>query len=318
MTDLLVEIIEQGLIFSILGFGVFITFKVLDFADMTTDGSFILGASIFGSLIAHVKVHPIIALFIVMIGGALAGLCTGILHIKLKISSLLSGIIVMTALYTVNLRVLKSPNLPLFRERTLFTMVQELFSKIGLPTSYSKLILLVIVVFGLKLLFDWFLQTKLGMLLRTAGDNPQLLAQLGANIDHLKFIGLMLSNALVAFAGAIMAQHQRNADVNAGAGMLVIGLTAIIIGMTIFKKRDGYWFKATTMIMVGAIIFRGLQAFTLLLGLPSEDFKLISMVLVVAALTISNEPWKRRRKVKRVKQEEEKWHVNHQVSQESL
>ena len=308
------------MIFAILGFGVYITFKVLDIADMTTDGSFVLGGTIFGALIAYYNVHPIMAILVAMIGGAIAGLCTGFLHIKLKISGLLSGIITMTALYSVNLRVLKSPNLPLFRERTLFTIVQDGLSKIGVNTPYNKLFLLILLTIGLTILYDWFLQTKLGLLLRTVGDNPQLLAQLGANINTLKFIGLMIANALVGLAGALMVQHQRNVDVNTGAGMLVIGLTTIIIGLTIFRKRDGYRLKATTMIIVGAIIYRALQAFTLLLGLPSGDFKLISMIFVVIALAISNEPWKGRwptKKKNRVRKEE-KWHVTDQISQEGV
>lgn len=319
--NLFIEILEQGLIFSILGFGVYVTYKVLGMADMTTDGSFVLGGTVFGSLVAYHHLHPLLAMAFALLGGAAAGLLTGFLHIKLKISSLLSGIIVMTALYSVNLRILRGPNLPLFRERTLFTIVQEGFTRIGLQTPYGKLVLLFLLVFGLKWVYDWFFNTKLGLLLRTVGDNLQLLAQLGANQDHMKFVGLMIANALVSLSGALMAQHQRNADVNAGVGMLVIGLTTIIIGLTLFRKRDGYWLRPTTMIIIGAILYRTLQAFTLLLGLPSGDFKLISMVFVVIALTISNEPWKERLRTKRKRLagvREEGWRVKDSITQKSV
>lgn len=316
MINLILEVLEQGLIFSILAFGVYMTYKILDFPDLTADGSFVLGASIFGSMLVK-GINPWFAILSAMVGGALAGLLTGLLHVKLKISALLAGILVMTGLYSINLRVMKKPNLPLFSYDNVFTK----FSKsLGLDTGFEKLIVLVMVVLLLKVLFDTFFKTKIGMLLHTVGDNPHLLAQLHSNLDHLKLVGLMIANALVALAGAMMAQHQRFTDVNSGSGMMVIGLASIIIGLTLFKGLDGRFLKPSSMMIVGAIIYRGLQALTLQLGFESSDFKLISAILVVLALAVSNEPWKGMVKKKRqvTVEKEVKERVRDQITSEIL
>lgn len=270
--DLLISTLEQGLIFSIVALGVYITYRILDFPDLSVDGTFPLGAAV--AAVCLVKnMNPFVACFLAFTAGCIGGAVTGFLHVKLKITNLLCGILVMIGLYSINLRIMSKSNIPLFGKNTIFT-----------ERAYP---LVIIIVFALviKLLLDVFLKTKLGFILIATGDNEQMVTLLGVNKDNIKILGLMLSNGLVALAGGMMAQYQGFSDVNMGTGTVVMGLAAVILGESIFKRINIV--KATTMALFGSIIYKGAVALALRAGLPPTDLKLITAVIVVAALSLN-------------------------------
>lgn len=267
---MIISILEQGLIFAVLSLGVYITYKILDFPDLTVDGSIVLGASVVATLITK-DINPLLSTIIAICSGALAGFATGILHVYLNINNILSGILVSISLYSVNLRIMKRSNLPIFKYQTLL--------------NDYKLLTLILIVVIIKILLDLFLKTKLGTLLRITGDNPHLITSLGVDISKIKILGLMLSNALVAFSGALLAQYQRFADINSGTGIMVMGLASVIIGEAILKFK---WIKLTTIAIIGAIIYKFIQALTLQLGLNANDFKLITALTLISVLGINN------------------------------
>lgn len=271
--NLIVNSIEQGLIYGILVLGVYITYKILDFPDLSVDGSFPLGGAVAATLIIS-GVNPFLATLIAIVAGMLAGFVTGFLHVKLKITNLLSGILVMIGLYSINLRVMGKANIPLFNESTVFSS--------GLP------VLLMIAVFAIamKIIMDLFLKTKLGFLIKATGDNPQLVTSLGMDIGYTKIISLMLANGLVALSGALVAQYQGFADITMGTGRIVMGLASVIIGIAIFKRLS--FMAATTMVLIGSILYNFAIGFALLLGLPPTDLKLITSIIVIVALAINN------------------------------
>lgn len=276
---MIISIIEQGLIFALLALGVIITNKILDFPDLTVDGSIVLGASVVAVLITK-EINPVLSTIIAVCSGALAGLSTGILHVYLKINNILSGILVSISLYSINLRIMNRSNLPIFQYHTLL--------------DNNKLLILILIVIIIKIILDLFLKTKLGTLLRITGDNPHLVTSLGVDIRKIKILGLMLANALVALSGALLAQYQRFADINSGAGIIIIGLASVIIGETILKFK---WIKLSTMAIVGAIIYKFIQAMTLQLGLNANDFKLITALTLISILGINNYRIRRQRDV---------------------
>lgn len=273
--------LEQGLIFGIMALGVLISYKILDFPDLSVDGSFPLGAAVGASVLVGGH-SPALALILAAAAGALAGCVTGFIHTRFKITHLLSGIIVMIGLYSINIRALGgSANQQLFQTKHLFNG--------GLPA----LLVLVLFVLGAKLVLDFLLKTQFGFALRALGDNPQVVTNLGLNADAYKILGLMVSGALIGLSGALMAQYQGYADVGMGTGMLVIGLAAIILGETIFTRFKRV--SLTTIAIVGAVIYRMLVAGALLLGLPASDLKLITAVLLLGILVLQ------RRRPQRVK-----------------
>lgn len=270
--DLLINVFEQGLIFSIVAIGVYITYRILDFPDLSVDGTFPLGASI--TALCLVKgVNPFAACALSFAAGCLGGAITGILHVKLKITNLLCGILVMIGLYSINLRIMSKSNVPLFGKTTIF--------------SSGTSLLLIIALFAviIKLVLDVFLKTKLGFLLKAVGDNENVITLLGVNKDTIKVMGLMISNGLVALAGAIMAQYQGFSDVNMGTGTVVMGLAAVIIGETIFRRVS--FIKPTTMALLGSILYKGAVAGALKFGLAPTDLKLITAIIVIAALSLN-------------------------------
>jgi len=281
---MIISILEQGIIFGILALGVYITYKILDFPDLTVDGSIVLGASITAILITK-DVNPFLATLIAILGGVLAGLFTGVLHVHLKLSNLLSGILVGISLYSINLRIMGRPNLPFFQKK-------NIFSYVNLTKDFDKLLTLLIIIIIVKLLLDWFLKTQLGTLLRITGDNPQLVTSLGVNLGRMKILGLMMANGLVALSGSLLAQYQRFSDINAGIGTIVIGLAAVIIGESLFKLK---FLKTTTQVILGSIVYKAIQAFTLKLGLIATDFKLITALILIVILGLYH--WKLDKKV---------------------
>ena len=272
--------IEQSLIFAIMVLGVYISFRILNFPDMTVDGTFPLGAAISAKLLT-LGVNPYLTLLVALISGAAAGAITGLIHVKLKVKDLLAGILVMTALYSVNLRVMGKSNIPLFEEDNIFN------------TEYSMMITIVVLILISKFLLDYLLKTKFGFALKALGDNENLIVSLGLNEEKYKIYGLMIANAFVAFSGAVLAQYQGFADVGMGTGIIVIGLASIIIGDTLFAKRRGL--AGTTIVIIGSILYRGVIAVTLSMGMDASDLKLITSVIVIVILWIQKQKDKRRK-----------------------
>ena len=272
--------IEQSLIFSIMVLGVYISFRILNFPDMTVDGTFPLGAAISAKLLT-LGVNPYLTLLVALISGAAAGAITGLIHVKLKVKDLLAGILVMTALYSVNLRVMGKSNIPLFEEDNIFN------------TEYSMMITIVVLILISKFLLDYLLKTKFGFALKALGDNENLIVSLGLNEEKYKIYGLMIANAFVAFSGAVLAQYQGFADVGMGTGIIVIGLASIIIGDTLFGKRRRL--AGTTIVIIGSILYRGVIAVTLSMGMDASDLKLITSIIVIVILWIQKQKDKRRK-----------------------
>ena len=272
--------IEQSLIFAIMVLGVYISFRILNFPDMTVDGTFPLGAAISAKLLT-LGVNPYLTLLVALIVGAAAGAVTGLIHVKLKVKDLLAGILVMTALYSVNLRVMGKSNIPLFEEDNIFN------------TEYSMMITIVVLILISKFLLDYLLKTKFGFALKALGDNENLIVSLGLNEEKYKIYGLMIANAFVAFSGAVLAQYQGFADVGMGTGIIVIGLASIIIGDTLFGKRRRL--AGTTIVIIGSILYRGVMAVTLSMGMDASDLKLITSIIVIVILWIQKQKDKRRK-----------------------
>ena len=272
--------IEQSLIFAIMVLGVYISFRILNFPDMTVDGTFPLGAAISAKLLT-LGVNPYLTLLVALISGAAAGAITGLIHVKLKVKDLLAGILVMTALYSVNLRVMGKSNIPLFEEDNIFN------------TEYSMMITIVVLILISKFVLDYLLKTKFGFALKALGDNENLIVSLGLNEEKYKIYGLMIANAFVAFSGAVLAQYQGFADVGMGTGIIVIGLASIIIGDTLFGKRRRL--AGTTIVIIGSILYRGVIAVTLSMGMDASDLKLITSVIVIVILWIQKQKDKRRK-----------------------
>ena len=272
--------IEQSLIFAIMVLGVYISFRILNFPDMTVDGTFPLGAAISAKLLT-LGVNPYLTLLVALIAGAAAGAITGLIHVKLKVKDLLAGILVMTALYSVNLRVMGKSNIPLFEEDNIFN------------TEYSMMITIVVLILISKFLLDYLLKTKFGFALKALGDNENLIVSLGLNEEKYKIYGLMIANSFVAFSGAVLAQYQGFADVGMGTGIIVIGLASIIIGDTLFGKRRRL--AGTTIVIIGSILYRGVIAVTLSMGMDASDLKLITSIIVIVILWIQKQKDKRRK-----------------------
>ncbi|ATO51895.1 MULTISPECIES: ABC transporter permease [Brevibacillus] len=288
MTIAIVGAFEQGLLFAVMVLGVFLTFRILNFPDLTVDGSFAMGGAIAATVIID-GMNPFLATLLAMVGGALAGIFTGILTTKGKINGLLAGILTMIALYSINLRIMgKKSNLPLLREETLYTKAQavSIFDFHIYGVSLASTIVFLIMVLILKVVMDWFLHTDLGLDIRATGDNDRMIRSFGANTDTTTIIGLALSNALVAASGALVAQHQGFADVGMGIGMIVIGLASVIIGEVLFGTKS--MMRLTLAVILGSIVYRLVIAFALRAGFLASDMKLITAIIVIVALVLPN------------------------------
>lgn len=276
--NFLLGVLIQGLAYSFLAIGISLTYKILNTADLTVDGSFPLGAVV--GAVCLISGIPIpVALVLAFIAGALAGLITSWLHVKLKIQPLLSGILTMSGLYTINLLVGGNrSNIPVFQSSTLFTLPS------WFPVEFSRfypLLILVILVMIAKLSVDWFLRTKRGYMLRVAGDNPQLVISLGEDLGKYKYLGLALSNAIIAMGGAIVMMLSRFYDLSMGSGMLVIGLASVVLGDTLLQSSGA---KVTTMAIAGSILYRFSVAVALLLNLHPSYLRLLTVIIFVIAI----------------------------------
>lgn len=269
--------LEQGLLYGLMVLGVYLSFRSLNYADLTVDGSLTLGAAIAASLIVAGH-NPWLATIVAVLGGALAGMATGILHTRLRISPLLSGILTMTALYSVNLRVMGRANIPLLRVETIFDDIAGL----GLGEKYAPLALAVATAAALVVLLRFFLETELGLAIRATGDNEQMIKSLGVNTDVTKIVGLSLSNALVALSGAYVAQYQHFADIGMGIGTIIAGLASVIIGEVLLGSPT-IW-RALLAVIGGSFFYRLVIAVVLWMGLQPTDLKLMTAILVVLAL----------------------------------
>lgn len=284
-----------GLILSLLALGVYISYRVFKFADITADGSITFGAAVAASMLTS-GVHPVLASVAAFFAGATAGLCAGVLHTRFRINQLLSGILVMTALYSINLHVMGSSNVPLLSVTTLTTYAQSLgrwmtghdsATLLGWPVSardVGSLVLIFAIVTVIALLAWLFFRTELGSAMRASGDNDQMIRALGVSVENMIVLGLALSNGLVAFAGALLAQYQGFADVQMGIGMIVWGLASVIIGRALIGT-DSVGAALTGTIM-GSVLFRLIIALALRWGLNPNDLKLVTALFVFGALVL--------------------------------
>lgn len=283
MLDMIIGTLTQGLIYALLSYGIYITYKILDFPDLTVDGSFPLGAAVTAVLLVK-GFNPYLTLLVAMAVGALAGLATGIIHVRLKVRDLLAGIITMTALFSINLQIGGS-NLSVERGiDTIFTAQPTMLLFGSASLIYRKLIVAFILALLFKLLLDAYLKTKSGMLLRAVGDNSALVTSLAKDNGRVKILGLVLSNALVALSGAIVCQEQRSFSATMGTGQMVFGLATVIIGTTLFRKLD--FVKGTTAVVIGSILYKACIQIAIVAGLPANLLKLVTAVLFLVILVL--------------------------------
>lgn len=304
--------LESGLIYAIMALGVYLTFRILDFPDLTVDGSFVTGAAVCAILIVN-GFHPIIATVVAMLAGFVAGLFTGLLHTKGNINPLLSGILMMIALYSINLRIMGRSNVPLLSEETLFTKLSTQFASFDQtlksmfsfsPRTWTVILSMLLLVIVLKWLLDSFLKTEVGLALRAVGDNVEMIQSFSANTDGLKMIGLGLSNALVALSGALIAQYNGFSDIGMGIGMIIIGLASVIIGEAVVGNKT--IIRATLAVIIGAILYRLIVAFALRFNFfETGDLKLITACIVILSLIVPRFLDRKRERKKKLERRKE-------------
>ena len=289
MTNLIISTIAQGLLWALLALGVFITFRILDVADLTVEGSFPMGAAISAVLIT-MGVNPWLTVVIAGIGGMVAGAVTGWIHTKLKIPALLAGILTMIALYSVNLHIMGKANISLLRMDTVYSAIHSM----GVSNAVALTIIGVVVTMVVGLFLFWFFGTELGTSIRATGVNPQMIRAQGVNTDTMIVLGLLLSNGFVAVSGALIAQSQGFADIGMGVGTIVIGLASVIIGEVLFSSSsvvrklfgNSSFVLSLVAVVFGSIIYRIVIAAVLYLGMPPNDLKLFTAILVALALSL--------------------------------
>lgn len=289
MTNLIISTIAQGLLWALLALGVFITFRILDVADLTVEGSFPMGAAISAVLIT-MGVNPWLTVVIAGIGGMVAGAVTGWIHTKLKIPALLAGILTMIALYSVNLHIMGKANISLLRMDTVYSAIHSM----GVSNAVALTIIGVVVTVVVGLFLFWFFGTELGTSIRATGVNPQMIRAQGVNTDSMIVLGLLLSNGFVAVSGALIAQSQGFADIGMGVGTIVIGLASVIIGEVLFASSsvvrklfgNSSFVLSLVAVVFGSIIYRIVIAAVLYLGMPPNDLKLFTAILVALALSL--------------------------------
>lgn len=279
---ILLDILEQGLIYGIMALGLYISYKILNFPDLTVDGSFPLGAAV-TTLFLMQGANPWLALLAAILAGCLAGLMTGVLHVFLKINELFSGILSMTILYSVNLLIVGRSNQPFFDRDTIFnSLPASLIPSAGRGPDFRIAIVAFVIVIGMKLLLDYFLKTRKGLLLRAAGDNQQVVNAMGIHPGSMKILGLALANGLVALAGAVLAQQQGFFEVSMGTGIMVMGLASVIMGTVLFTRISRV--SPTTKVLLGAILYKALVSLAINLGAPASMLNLVRGVLFLLIL----------------------------------
>jgi len=282
-------IFVEGLIYSIMALGVFFTFRILDFPDLTVDGSFPMGAVIMAACL-HGGIHPLVGLLLSFCGGVTAGAITATIHNKLKVPHLLAGILTMTMLYSVNIRILSNrANLPLLRVDTILTHVHE-YTKGFLTPEYASLVFFILVVFAIKKMLDLFFITDMGLMFGALGNNEQMVRVQGIDPATLKLIGVGLSNGLVALSGAFAAQYQGFADINLGQGIVVTGLASVMLGEFLLKSNKIS--VLTLRVILGAILFKAImylgRYYGYYINMTPNDLKLIAGILIILSLAATN------------------------------
>lgn len=272
--------IELGLLYGVMALGVYLTFRVLNFPDLTVDGSLTTGAAVAASLISAGQ-SPLLATLAGGGAGVIAGVVTGLLHTKGRIDGLLAGILTMIALWSINLRIMGKANTPLLREETLISPLREA-GWIG--KTWIAVLIFAVGVFLLKLLIDWFLATDLGLAIQATGNNEQMIRSFGVDTDGMKILTLAISNGFVGLAGALIAQYQGFADISMGIGVILIGLASVIVGQAILGQRN--IFMATLAVIIGSIVYRLIVFGALWVGLNPNDMRAITAILVVLALLL--------------------------------
>ena len=285
MMELCISTLTQGFIYALLSYGVYITYKILDFPDLTVDGSFPLGAAVTAIMLVK-GVNPFVTLLAALFIGAVAGFVTVFIHVKLGVRDLLAGIITMTALFSINLQIAGS-NLAIERSiDTIFTSGPIMAIMGNSSLIYRKFVVALVLAVVVKLILDWYLKTKSGLLLRAVGDNATLVTTLAKDKGNVKLLGLVIANALVALSGAVVCQEQRAFSSTMGTGQVVFGLAAVIIGTTLFRKLS--FFKATTAVLIGSVFYKACIQVAISLGLPANLLKLATAVLFLVVLVLGN------------------------------
>lgn len=285
MMELCISTLTQGFIYALLSYGVYITYKILDFPDLTVDGSFPLGAAVTAVMLVK-GVNPFVTLLAALFIGAVAGFVTGFIHVKLGVRDLLAGIITMTALFSINLQIAGS-NLAIERSiDTIFTSGPIMAIMGNSSLIYRKFVVTLVLAVVVKLILDWYLKTKSGLLLRAVGDNATLVTTLAKDKGNVKLLGLIIANALVALSGAVVCQEQRAFSSTMGTGQMVFGLAAVIIGTTLFRKLS--FFKATIAVLIGSVFYKACIQVAISLGLPANLLKLATAVLFLVVLVLGN------------------------------
>lgn len=287
---IILGILTEGLVYALLSLGVYITYKILDFPDLSVDGTFPLGAAVTVALIM-VGMPSFLAMLIATAVGVLLGMVTGIIHVKFKIRDLISGIIVMTALYSINLRIAGKANVPIFNKETIFEnpILKNIIPE-GLA-PYTDLIVLILLVVVVKIILDFYLKTKSGYLLRAVGDNEKLVTSLAKDKGNVKILGLAIANGLAALAGSVYCQMNGFFEISMGTGTVVIGLSNVIIGIGLLKQLP--FLKTTTAVVIGSILYKACVSLAISLGMAASDLKLITAILLLGILGISNMQKKR-------------------------
>ena len=272
--------LSQGVLW-LMALGVYITYRILDIADLTVDGSFATGGAVCAVCVVN-GVDPILALLLATIAGAVAGFVTGFLHTKCEIPAILAGILTQIGLYSINLRIMGRSNTPLLKSETLFKNISEMT---GLSSTWTALIIGIIVSVVIVAILYWYFGTEIGSAIRATGNNEQMVRALGVNTSVTKILGLMIGNALISLSGALVTQSQGYADIKMGIGAIVIGLASIVIGEVIFGQKGNFAFRLTS-IIVGSIIYRIIVAIVLQMGMNTDDLKLLTAILVAIALSV--------------------------------
>lgn len=273
--------LSQGILWGLMALGVYITFRLLDIADLTVDGSFATGGAVCAVCLVN-GVDPVLSLILSTIAGFIAGFVTGFLHTKCQIPAILAGILTQIGLYSINLRIMGRSNTPLLQYGNIFEGLENLT---GLSNNWIVLIIGLIVTILVIVILYWYFGTEIGSSIRATGNNEQMVRALGVNTNVTKTLGLMISNGLIALSGALVTQQQGYADVRMGIGAIVIGLASIVIGEVIFGHKGAFGTRLTS-IVVGSVIYRIIVAVVLQLGLNTDDLKLLTAILVAIALTV--------------------------------
>lgn len=282
MFTALLGAVAQGILWGAMVLGVYITYKLLDIADLTADGSFAFGGCVCAVMIVNFNMNPLLALLFATFAGMIAGFITGALHTISEIPAILAGILTQISLWSINLRVMGKSNIPLLKTNTIFSWLTD---ATGMSNAVAGVILGGIIIVLIIMILYWFFGTELGSALRATGNNEAMIRALGVNTGHAKLLALVISNGLIGLSGGLIVQSQKYADINAGTGAIVIGLAAIVIGEVILGKVISFWMKLSAAV-VGSIVYFVIRGIVLQLGMDANDMKMLSAIIVALALAV--------------------------------